>query len=576
VDCYYPASTIENAFQTLSRCLDRAEGTGLVVGGAGTGKSLLCRLLAHRFRDRFHVAALDSASLCSRRALLQSILFELGLPYRGMEEGELRLSLIDFLTPDESSDEPSRGGMLLLIDEAHTLPLKLIEEIRMITNLVRNGEPRVRLLLAGNPTMEERLASPKLESLNQRIAARCYLQPFTYDETSDYIRAQLSAAGGDASRLFVDDAWQAVYNTSGGIPRLVNQICDHALMLTAVAQRDQLDATVIEEAWADLQQLPMPPRTKKRAADSTEGVVEFGELESPSAPVDDAETAVVDPAEEPLPTVDVSQQLDEIELRFSELDKNTSSALQQEASEIIPDEPPDQQPPDEDLEVSAANDPFAESFEEEEPVHDHYTSLQASALEQDAGSRPEDREFSAAVETIFENVQVTLPPSEAELVGLRPSEAQEACEPAPTEQLEPETSAEEHDSEPSNDEPEPDSPTEAWAHELPAEPPDFDLPAEPFAFEPLAEEFPTALTADQEASEPSIVRLEDPPDDEETGAEATDEAETVPARVVRGLPPDDSDLIVVEDEMDGSRLNETPGKAYREEYRHLFTKLRES
>ena len=89
--CYYPAAAIEGSRQTLSRCIERAEGAALLVGPAGTGKTLLCQILADQFRDKYEIALLDSGRLCTRRALLQAVLFELGLPYRGMEEGELRL-----------------------------------------------------------------------------------------------------------------------------------------------------------------------------------------------------------------------------------------------------------------------------------------------------------------------------------------------------------------------------------------------------------------------------------------------------------------------------------------------------
>src|SRR5262245_15774295 len=172
-DCFISTGSLEPARQTLIRCIDRAEGPGLVVGPAGTGKSLLCQILAEQFRGRFQVAHLAGARLCTRRALLQNILFELKLPYREMDEGELRLSLVDHLEPRSGGPE----GLLLLVDEAHTLPLRLIEEVRLLTNVVRDGQSRVRLFLAGGMALEERLASPKLESFHQRIAARCYLQP---------------------------------------------------------------------------------------------------------------------------------------------------------------------------------------------------------------------------------------------------------------------------------------------------------------------------------------------------------------------------------------------------------------
>ena len=130
LDLYYPAKAIEHARQTLTRCISRGEGPALLIGGAGTGKSLLLQSLVAPFQESLHIATLSNIQLCTRRALLQNLLFELDLPYRGLEEGELRLSLIDFL----KSNDSGKQGMLLLVDEAHTLPMRLVEEIRMMTH----------------------------------------------------------------------------------------------------------------------------------------------------------------------------------------------------------------------------------------------------------------------------------------------------------------------------------------------------------------------------------------------------------------------------------------------------------
>src|SRR5437867_4976470 len=178
-EAYIPTGSLEQTRQTLIRCIERAEGPGLIIGPAGTGKSLLCGVLAAHFRGNLQVAYLAGARLCTRRSLLQNILFELKLPYRDMDEGELRLSLVDHLEPRASGPD----GLLLLVDEAHSLPLRLLEEVRLLTNVVRDGQSRVRLVLAGNMALEERLTSPKLESFHQRIAGRCYLQPLGRDET---------------------------------------------------------------------------------------------------------------------------------------------------------------------------------------------------------------------------------------------------------------------------------------------------------------------------------------------------------------------------------------------------------
>jgi len=286
-DCYYPATAIESARQTLFRCVDRGEGVALLIGPAGAGKSLLLQVLAEQFRGRFDIALLGSGRFNTRRELLQAILYELGLPYRDMEEGELRLALIDHLSKADGGQE----GMLLLIDEAHSLPLKLLEEVRLITNLVRGGQPKVRLVLAGSPVLEERFTSPKLDAFNQRISARCYLQAFDRNETREYVKAQIEWAGGQSETLFIPEALDGVYQATQGVPRLINQVCDHALLLACAAGAPSLDKASIEEAWADLQQLPTPwnrePNTAQNDAAQCGEVIEFGILddEPEAAPI---------------------------------------------------------------------------------------------------------------------------------------------------------------------------------------------------------------------------------------------------------------------------------------------------
>jgi type II secretory pathway predicted ATPase ExeA len=270
---YYPAAPAETARRQLQRCVERAEGVGVLVGAAGMGKSQLLHVLAAEFQGRFHVACLASAAVCTRRALLQNILFELGLPYRGLQEGELRLSLIDHLQPSRQCPR----GMVLLIDEAHTLPLRLLEELRLLTNLVREGMPRVRLVIAGGRNLEERLAHPKLDSFQQRIAVRTYLEPWTSQETIAYVRGEIARCDG-AKELFSDDALRAIHVASGGVPRLVNQLGDHALTLADSLGLIRIDASAIHAAWGELQRLPTPWTESTPPATAA---IEFGGLDEP-------------------------------------------------------------------------------------------------------------------------------------------------------------------------------------------------------------------------------------------------------------------------------------------------------
>lgn len=273
---YYPGESIEQARQTCIRAIERAEGPVLAIGPAGVGKTLLCRLLTAYFESTFHVALLSNTRIGTHKSLLQNILFELRLPYRELDEGELRLRLIDYLQPSE--DCPN--GVLLIIDEAHTLSIRLLEELRMLTNVVRDGQPRVRLVLAGGSRLDERFAHPKLESFNQRVAARCYLPPMHRMETDDYVRSQLALAGGSADAIFSEDAFRAIFQATDGIPRLINQVCNHALTLACQAGCRRLEAATIEEAWADLQQLPAPWHEKSVEADSPSAFIEFGQLDA--------------------------------------------------------------------------------------------------------------------------------------------------------------------------------------------------------------------------------------------------------------------------------------------------------
>ncbi len=295
---YFPHESIETARQTIVRAVMRAEGPVMVLGGAGLGKSLLGMVVSEDLDARFDVVKLHAARLCSRRALLQSILFELQLPYRDLSEGDLRLSILDRLEPD-SSHAPE--GILMVVDEAHTLPAKLLDELRLITNFTRVNQPRVRLVLIGSLRLEHTFAEPQLESFNQRLAARCYLQPMNRQQTREYVQHQFSVASVDPRQMITDEALGTVYAASEGVPRLANQIMDHALVLAITRNQCPLSSALIEEAWADLQQLPAPwhagaDRLNAAAGsrNSTGNAVEFGSLEDDyelDEPVDTRSTA---------------------------------------------------------------------------------------------------------------------------------------------------------------------------------------------------------------------------------------------------------------------------------------------
>ena len=241
---------IEDARLRIERMIQKGEALGVVIGPPGTGKSLLSLKLAASHRQSHTIVSLGELRVSSRHGLIQQVLFHLGKPQQMLDEDSLHLALIETLR--STGDDPRT--LLLIIDEAQMLGSDLLDQVRMLTNLVRDGRPWVQTVLLGGPRLDDALVDPQLESLAQRITARCYLHPFNHDETNRYIRDAAAALP-----ITIDDqAIAAVHHASGGIPRLINQLMDRALEFIATRPGQVIDAHVVQAAWSDLQQLPSP------------------------------------------------------------------------------------------------------------------------------------------------------------------------------------------------------------------------------------------------------------------------------------------------------------------------------
>ena len=417
-DQYFPAATVEAARVALTRCIERGKGVGMITGPTGTGKSLLCRLLGEQFKATFPVAELSCGRLSTRRSLFQAILYKLGQPYRGMDEGELRIALVDYLTLGKA---PYRG-LVLIVDEAHTLPLRLLDEIRMLTNLAGQERPLVRLALAGNGSLEERFAGPKMESFNQRISTRCYLESMGRIETQDYIRAQIDLAGGCGIDLFSEDACQSVFKATDGVPRLINQLCDHVLLVAYVAGCRMIDPVQIEEAWADLQQLPTPWNGDGQREQC--GVIEFGRIDD-SADETSPQTAA---DSEEFPSLRVANDFDEVEAELSEVCQQIEHIEETPARTEDDFQPLGTNQPEIELVFTDADHPFKEEFEHEEVITDRYaasTPAISPLLQPPTSVPPVDRSEITAINTAADQGQLDVTPS---LQGTAAAQAAESAE----------------------------------------------------------------------------------------------------------------------------------------------------
>jgi type II secretory pathway predicted ATPase ExeA len=430
---YFPASAIEEARLRIGRSVKRGEGPVLVIGAGGLGKTMLLEVVAQQFRETLAVALLPGGQLCTRRALLQMVLFQLGLPYQEMDESELRISLLSYLQPQGSAAK----RLLLLVDEADAIPQRLLEELRSLTNLSSDGELLVSLVLAGNASLEEQFADPKLELFSQRVSARCYLSAFGREETFQYLKAQVAAGrhdgGHDPQTLFTDDGLEAIFAVTDGVPRIVNQLGDQLLWGATEAGRVPLDGPTVQLAWSELQQLPAPWNT--HSSERAGAAVEFGELDAGDIEVDqivfaddsleasfdthfdsssasshaarydlDDEMPASIPINAPQPPV---QPLGSTTLQSTAIDFTQQLLDQLEQMHDTPAQPP----------AALPHNPFDESFESEEVVLDRYSSFERLLLASAPKvSNQSDSAFSQQLQS-FETAQ---PAAAPQTVALQP------------------------------------------------------------------------------------------------------------------------------------------------------------
>jgi type II secretory pathway predicted ATPase ExeA len=251
--CFVPIDGIYQAFSSLAQCAVDGRGIGVLAAPAGLGKSLVCQRLARELEGRFTVVYLPTGNFLTRRSLLQAVLFELGHSYVRMGDQELRLALTSVLR----RLRPGRGAIALIVDEAHLLAPRMLEELRTLTNFAEGGESLLRLVVSGQLPLEETLSQPSLDAFNQRIGIQVTLQPFTREESAEYVSRRLAWAGANVTDVLTSDALATVCEASDGSPRCLNQLCDHSLLLGYLASEKPVSDQTVREALDDLKQLPL-------------------------------------------------------------------------------------------------------------------------------------------------------------------------------------------------------------------------------------------------------------------------------------------------------------------------------
>lgn len=252
-DCFLQLGDVGSVLAEVTHCVEEGRGIAVVTAPAGVGKTLLCRRLGQDLQDRWAIASLPTATFPTRRALLQAILFELGHQYARSSENELRLKL----AACGRQLRPGKRAVLVLLDEAHLLNERLLEELRGLTNHLDDGHPLFQVVLCGQLALDDLLASPGLEAFRQRIGCQATLQTLTHADSAAYLAQRLEWAGGSIEAAFTGDAVRLIAHASDGLPRCLNQLADHALLLGYVAEQKPVSEETVRQALEDLRQLPL-------------------------------------------------------------------------------------------------------------------------------------------------------------------------------------------------------------------------------------------------------------------------------------------------------------------------------
>lgn len=239
----FRTSAIEEALSGLTFGVETRKGFMLLTGEVGTGKTTLLNALLNWLRERQVSTAFIFHTKLTVRHLLDFMISEFEIPCESRVKSHMLMQINNWLLERYGMGETA----VLIVDEAQNLSAKVLEEIRLLTNLETSTDKLLQIVLSGQPELEEKLRHPGLRQLRQRITIRCKTPPLTLEETRGYIAERLRIAGADGQPFFSPEAIESVYQYSRGIPRIVNLLCEHLLIYSFATQERPAPASFVDQ-----------------------------------------------------------------------------------------------------------------------------------------------------------------------------------------------------------------------------------------------------------------------------------------------------------------------------------------
>ncbi len=247
------------------------DGFVVITGEIGAGKTTLIETFLREIEKDVVVAQINQTQVTAVE-FLQSVLVQFGFKPFKMKKAELLATLNDFLIEQYTAGRK----VVLVVDEAQNLSLSTLEEIRMLSGVETTKEKVLRIILVGQPQLHDKLDSPELVQLAQRVRLRFHLTALSPEEMRAYVLHRLEVAGSAGRKIFEEDCYPLLFRYTGGVPRLVNTLCETAMMASYTADRDRVTAADIESSvkelqWSEFAERVMPRRLQDQDTASSTG-----------------------------------------------------------------------------------------------------------------------------------------------------------------------------------------------------------------------------------------------------------------------------------------------------------------